>query len=93
MSDDSLGRVDVGGFDDPPGGKPAGFKLPQIIVEGILRKSRKAEVITFKLRLLRLIELTFIVTVPREGATRAPVYIRFFVDRSKEDRPGTVIIE
>jgi len=73
--------------------RPIGFRLPQIVVEGILRKSKRADIITFKLRLLRLIELTFIVTIPEEGKVRAPVYIRMFVDRSQEDPPGSVVIE
>lgn len=73
-------------------GRPLGFQLPQIVVEGILRKTKKSSVITFKLRVLRLLELTFLVTVPQENKTRAPVYVRFYVDRSQEDRPGTVVV-
>ena len=67
--------------------------MPQIIIEGVLRRSRKADLITFKLRLLRLVELTFIVTIPEEGRTKAPVYVRMWVDRSQEDKHGTVTIE
>lgn len=79
----------------PPedGARPAGYRLPQIIVEGVLRRGKHAEVITFKIRLLRLCELSFVVTIPEEGKTRAPVYVRFFIDRSAEDRPGSVVIE
>ena len=77
----------------PEAGRPPGFQLPQIIVEGVLRRSRKADLITFKLRLLRLVELTFIVTIPEEGRTKAPVYVRMWIDRSQEDKPGTVTIE
>jgi hypothetical protein len=72
--------------------QPQGFRLPQIIVEGVLRRSLKADIITFKLRLLRLIELSFVVTVPAQGKTKAPVYVRFWVDRSQEDKPGTISI-
>jgi hypothetical protein len=59
----------------------------------VLRRALKSDVITFKLRLLRLCELSFVVTIPEEGKTRAPVYVRFFIDRSAEDRPGSVVIE
>jgi hypothetical protein len=74
------------------GRQPLGFQQPQIITEGVLRKTRKSAVITFKLRVLRVLELTFLVTVPEEGTTRAPVYVRFWLDRSAEDKPGTVVI-
>jgi len=79
----------------PPedGARPAGFRLPQIIVEGVLRRALKSDVITFKIRLLRLCELSFVVTIPEEGKTRAPVYVRFYLDRSQEDRPGSIVIE
>lgn len=73
--------------------RPMGFRLPQIIVEGILRRSRRADIITFHLTLLRIIELTFIVTIPEEGKTRAPVYVRMFVNKNRGDAPGTVVIE
>lgn len=75
-----------------PQGRPASFRLPQIIVEGVLRRSLKSEVITFKLRLLRVVEVTFLVTIPEAGKSRAPVYIRLFLDRSQEDKPGSVVI-
>ena len=73
--------------------RPRGHELPQIILEGVLRRSLRADIITFKCRLLGLVELSFIVTVPEEGTTRAPVYVRFFIDRSQEDRPGSRVIE
>lgn len=73
--------------------RPLGFRLPQIVVEGVLRRSKRADIITFKQRLFRIIELTFIVTIPEEGKTRAPVYIRAYIDRSQEDPPGSVVIE
>ncbi len=81
--------------EDPPRGdvRPKGFQLPQIVVEGVLKRSRLADVITFRLRVLRLIELTFLVTIPEEGKTKAPVYVRFWIDRTQEDKPGTVVIE
>lgn len=62
---------------------------PQIIVEGRLRKALKSDIITFKLRLLRVIELSFIVAVPYAGVSTAPVYVRFSLDNSKGDKPGT----
>lgn len=73
--------------------RPPRHTLPQIILEGVLRKSLRSDVITFKLRVFRIVELTFLVTIPEEGTTRAPVYVRFFLDRSQEDKPGTVVIE
>lgn len=72
--------------------RPPGHQLAQIVVEGVLRKTRKADIITFSLRLW-LIDLTFLVTLPEEGKTKAPVYVRFWIDRSREDKPGTVIID
>ena len=66
---------------------------PQIIVEGTLRKALKADIVTFKLRLLRVIELSFLVTIPAEGTSRAPVYIRMALDKTAGDKPGSRIIE
>jgi hypothetical protein len=80
-------------FDGETGpGRPPGFQLPQIVVEGVLRKSRKSDVITFKLRVLRLIELTFLVTIHQGGKTKAPVYVRMWIDRSREDKPGSIVV-
>lgn len=73
--------------------RPFGHELPQIITEGVLRRGLKSNVITFKLRVLRLIELSFVVALPEQGKTRVPIYVRFFIDRSQEDKPGTVLIE
>ena len=73
--------------------KPFGHRLPQIIVEGVVRKSLKSTLITFSLTLFRLVELTFLVPLPREGSGRVPVVIRFWTDQSKGDAPGSVIIE
>jgi hypothetical protein len=75
------------------GPRSKGFKDPQIVVEGILRKALNSSVITFQLRVLRLIELTFLVTLPKEGSTRSPVYVRFRLDRAAEDPPGSIVIE
>lgn len=76
-----------------PPRKPFGHQLPQIVTEGTLRHSLKSDVITFKLRLLRLVELTFLVVIPREGSTKAPVICRFYLDESQQDVPGSVRIE
>ncbi len=76
--------------------RPAGFKLPQIVGEAIARKGKKGWVLTFKLpRILRLIEVSCLVAVPEEirDGSRSPVYIRFWLDRSQEDKPGSVVIE
>lgn len=64
---------------------------PQIIVEGNLREGQRSDYITFRLHLWICV-LTFKVILPPEGETKAPVYISFFLDRSKEDAPGTVRI-
>lgn len=75
------------------GRRPYGHELPQIVTEGTLRHALKSDVITFRMQLFRIIELTFLVTVPKEGSSRAPVYIRAFVDGAKGDPPGTVSIK
>jgi hypothetical protein len=72
--------------------RPRKIQDPQIILEGQLHQGQKAEVIIFKVRLLRLIELTFVVTIPAEGETRAPVYCRFKMLLDQADAPGSVII-
>ena len=76
-----------------PGGRPLGFRLPQIVVEGVLRHGKKADVITFSYRIFRIVELSFVVTIPSEGHTKAPVYIRAWIDRNAEDKPGSVVVE
>jgi hypothetical protein len=76
-----------------PPRKPYGHQLPQIVTEGTLRHSLKSDVITFKLRLLRLIELTFLVVLPREGSVKSPVFVRMYVDPTRQDLPGTTIID
>jgi hypothetical protein len=77
-------------FENPR--RPRKIQDPQIILEGELHQGTKAEVIIFKLRLLRLIELTFVVTVPVEGETRAPVYCRFKMLLDQADPPGSVVV-
>ncbi len=76
-----------------PESRPASFRLPQIIVEGVLRQSLKGDLITFKLRLLRIIEVTCLIPLPEAGKTRVPVYIRAWVDRSRGDPPGSVVVK
>jgi len=53
---------------------------PQIIVQGELKAGEKADLIVFTIP-LALIELVCIVTIPPEGETRAPVYVKFKVQR------------
>jgi hypothetical protein len=72
--------------------RPYGHELPQIVTEGVLRHSLKSDVITFKLRVLRVLELTFLVALPKEGTSRGPVYVRFRLLPDEGDRPGTVIV-
>jgi len=59
----------------------------------VLRHSFKADVITFSLNILRVLNLTFIVTVPSENSDKAPVYVRFSLDESAQDPPGSVVVE
>jgi hypothetical protein len=64
---------------------------PQIIVEGEYKQLEKSDVIVFQLN-LALIQLCFIVTVPPEGETRAPVYVKFRIRLAQphgrpQDRP------
>jgi hypothetical protein len=73
--------------------RPPGHLEPQIITEGVLHRSARSDVITFKLRVLRIVELSFIVPIPRGGRGRVPVYVRFYLDKSQEDKPGSVVIE
>lgn len=49
---------------------------PQVTLEGTLKEGPKADIIVFTFWFL-LLRMSFIVTVPREGETKAPVYIRF----------------
>lgn len=75
-----------------PTHRPAGHRLPQIVTEGVLRRGKNSDLITFSLRILRVIDLTFLVVLPEEGKTKAPVFVRFFLDRSQEDAPGSVVV-
>jgi hypothetical protein len=77
---------------NPPNTKPSGYRLPQIILEGVLRRSLKSDVITFRVTLLRIIELTFLVVLPEEGRTKAPVFMRAFVNPAAGDKPGSIVI-
>jgi len=74
-------------------GKPYVKKTfdPQIIVEGNLKHGPTSDIIVFKLRLL-IIDLTCVVTVPPEGETKAPVYVKFRIDYSQNQPPGSVVI-
>ena len=64
---------------------------PQIILEGNLRQGAKADVIVFKLRIL-IVDVTCVVTIPPDGETKAPVYVKFRIDYSQNQPPGSVII-
>ena len=65
---------------------------PQIIVEGTLKQGPNSDFIMFRVSLL-IVDLTFIVTLPPEGKTKAPVYVKFRIDYSKNQPPGSVLIE
>jgi hypothetical protein len=71
--------------------RPAGHQLPQRKFEGILRKTQRSAIITFELTVFRLVKLKFLVVVPEEGQTRAPVYVRFWVDPEQGDAPGATM--
>ena len=49
---------------------------PQFTLTGTLKNSDKSDIITFKLQLLGVIELVFIVAVPEEDKKEAPVYVK-----------------
>jgi hypothetical protein len=65
---------------------------PQIIVEGTLKEGPKSDYITFRLRLL-IVDLVVIVTIPEEGKHVAPVYVKFRIDKSQAQPPGSVQID
>jgi hypothetical protein len=48
---------------------------PQITLEGVFKHGPQSDIITFSLRFL-LFELAFIVVIPEEHETRAPVYLK-----------------
>jgi hypothetical protein len=77
----------------PEANRPAGHMWPQRIFEGVVRRSRRADVITFEIRCFRFIVLKFVVTVPEPGKSKAPVYMRAWVDPSQQDAPGSIVIE
>ena len=64
---------------------------PQIIVEGNLKHGPTSDIIIFKLRLL-IVDLTCVVTIPPDGETKAPVYVKFRIDYSQNQPPGSVVI-
>jgi hypothetical protein len=64
---------------------------PQIIVEGNLRQGPRADVIVFRLRIM-IVDITCVVTVPPDGETKAPVYVKFRIDTSQSQAPGSVVI-
>jgi hypothetical protein len=49
---------------------------PQIVLEGRFKRGENADTITCNYRMNEIYELVIIVTVPPEGDTRAPVYIK-----------------
>ena len=53
------------------------------------RKTLKADVLTFSWRVMRLIELQFVIPIPEVDGGRGPGYIRFWLDGSAEDAPGS----
>jgi hypothetical protein len=61
---------------------------PQVVLTGMLKeggqqsngKQRRSDIIVFTLP-LALLEITFIVTIPEQGATYVPVYAKFRVKR------------
>lgn len=64
---------------------------PQIIVEGRLKNGPVSDCITFRMKVL-IVELTFIVTIPPEGETKCPVYVKFRIDWTQNQPPGSVVI-
>ena len=61
---------------------------PQVVVQGELRQGPVVDLIVFRLNLL-LLELTFIVNVPPDGETTAPVYVKFRVmPEHRQRRPA-----
>lgn len=71
-----------------------GFKKtldPQMILEGTYRQGEASDMIVFRFKLF-LVEITCIVTVPPDGETHAPVYLKFKLDKSMNMPPGSVKI-
>jgi hypothetical protein len=80
--------LDEPGFDPGAAGKPPLHKWPQRKYEATLRKSAAGHVLTFDLRVFRLICMNVTVALPRPGSTRSPVYVRFWIDPSQQDFPA-----
>lgn len=55
---------------------------PQIVINGHLRHGKTADVVEFSLFFLKF-EIRFTVTIPVEGTTIAPVYVRFRIARRR----------
>lgn len=53
---------------------------PQIVVTGQLKEGPRADVIVFSIP-LALLELVCIVTIPAEGTSVVPVYVKFKIKR------------
>jgi hypothetical protein len=62
---------------------------PQLIFEGTLKEGPKSDYITFRWRIFPLVDLIFIVTLPNEGSTTAPVYMKTKIVWSGNMSPGT----
>lgn len=61
---------------------------PSITLEGEYKQLEKSDIIVFELPLFGLGRLAFIVTVPPEGSTKAPVYVKLRAGkRLSEGRP------
>ncbi len=80
--------LDEPGFDAGPSAKPPLHKWPQRKYEATLRKGATSQVLTFDMRLFRLVCMNVTVALPRPGSTRSPVYVRFWIDSSQQDFPA-----
>ena len=70
---------------------PKKYSDPQIIVEGTLKEGERSDYITFRLRFL-IVDLVLIVTIPEEGQTKAPVYVKFKIDKTQSQPPNSIYI-
>jgi hypothetical protein len=52
------------------------YRDPSVTLEGEYKQLERSDIIVFELSLFGLGRLAFIVTVPPEGQTRAPVYVK-----------------
>lgn len=64
----------------------------QIICEGNLKQGDKSDYITFRMKILA-VDVICIVTIPGEGKTKAPVYVKFKLDWGMNQPPGSVVID